>query len=208
MKRLIIFYLSTLLLSNPLYGEERLTNKQLAKFNKFKLSIELLRNNSRYMPNDSTIPIGESKSWNAYLGSSSLKEPEFFKIAEHQFEYEQAVKYQKKSEQYFVSGLVMTIIGGALIAKGSSNTQFVSGLEQQLAEHRGHQHADEVFVDIERPNPNRGQITGGILTGIIGIGLIYSGGKLRQTRWANYSTAVKIVDDYNKELRLKISKDF
>ena len=36
MKRLIIFYLSTFLLSNPLYGGDGLTNKQLAKFNKFK----------------------------------------------------------------------------------------------------------------------------------------------------------------------------
>ena len=208
MKRLIIFYLSTFLLSNPLYGGDPRTRKQLEQFSKFKLSIELLRNNYGITSDDSALLVGDSRSWNAYLGSSPLKETELFKLTEHQFEYEEAVKYRNNSERYLLGGLVMTILGGALIVKGSSNTQFVSGLEQHMAEHRGHRHFDDVFVDIERPNANKGQILGGILTGVIGIGLLYTGSKSRQSKWANYSTAVRIVDDYNKELLLKISKEF
>ena len=91
MKRLIILYLSTFLLSNPVYGDDNLTKKQREQYNKSKLTIELFKNKYGYNSNYSAASAGELRSWNAYLGSLPLEETELFKLAENQFEYDQAV---------------------------------------------------------------------------------------------------------------------
>ena len=124
-----------------------------------------------------------SKSWDAFQSGNLLTEVEFYEtIGEHNLA-SMAIEQKSKSGKFLAYGGLM-LVGGALVA--------IFGFPEKTADIKA---GDYLFI-------------GGLISSVIGLGLISNGISKYTKKSANFAMANNKAIEYNKALILRIKGSF
>jgi hypothetical protein len=196
-------YLSGLVLSilvvcatGILAQEPELTEDQQKAFNQRKLSLEV-QGISMGSFGSSIYSATTWRRWTAYKGFTPMTEQEFFLLTGYENEAARARSYKNGCDGMTAAGIILAIAGGVAAVIGASRTTTTH-----------YDYGYGIEGDIEESDPDEGLFIGGLVVCAIGSGLLWAGIAGSQMNWAPYATVEGIANDYNKQLLIRIRKEF
>ena len=183
MKNSLVLIFIVAFVQNALCQDVTLTGNTLKEYESQKITIEI---KDKKIESCENVLISETpkecKKWQAYQGSKLLSEEEFFVLMDYMSEARMANKYKSTTSTEVICGGIATVIGVALA---------VTALNEKNKNEE------------TKASPGLG-----ILVTLIG-GVVLGDGLGRKSKnWASCSVACELADGYNKELVVKLNKDF
>ena len=175
-------------------NKDELTEEQSQAFNRKKLSVENYMTTTMGQGLFGEATATSVNKWKAYKGfNEPITELEFFTIAGYKSEAKQVEEYMAKATQDFIYGGIGYLVGFGMMMYSTSETVCDEYVYID----------DYCYEEYETPLLWPG-------AAVLGVGTFfaYSGYLKLTNNWAAYATVNQIADDYNRDLKITIKREF